>query len=633
MSTGAIGTVGSLNEEQQAVCRHLPQPIAAAWQEVLLARTNAQLEQRLLALIDVVLRMLSVLALCDYLRGPPIKTVEDLLPSLDEPQPEAWFLLLNACVDAIFQRTEPRPFALELLVWAHGPRGESAAGQRQLEKVLKLRRELIYATDTLVIEESGTPTERLVVATLALCESLHWLGPYRLLRPATLTTLRNRGFTGRIQFLVGGAETPSSVDASWTAHLLLDTVYWSNPDGSALLELSPFVRVLPHPRSKRSQCFLFAASPDLKRLQLRHDPSEMTVETSILGPDGEWPLSKWLEKRSEHLAWLENQDLSGNLAIDPALVRNQPRPRPLSRPIPDLSAESFRQPTWTGRRPSSALTPAVRKQKELLLIGQVVILIAIVGLGARMLGPGHTPGRDQERRVHIDDRGVASVVAKTRGTHEAAAVVVPPEPATVTAARLADQARDAALQAARRTFDEGSAVAQTQPAFAALKWEAAAFNGDWRGDRELARLWVQYLPTQRQRCQKHALRALVAQPGDAEMTLLASKCGVRPGTEVHDDHTEWQQSLRVRLVEQAQRLVAGKKMAVPENAALAKSLFADAGRLGATRGWLGVAQVAWRGEHDAAACKAALAEMGDAEEADRAAIAELREACDPAKHP
>ncbi len=630
MNTGAIGTVGNLGEAQQAVCRHLPQPIAAAWQEVLLARTNAQLEQRLLGLIDVLLRTLGVLALADYLRGPPVKDVENLLSTLEEPQPDAWYSLLNASVDAIFRRSEPRPFALELLVWAHGPRGEPAAGQRQLEKVLKLRHEMMYATDTLVIEEAGTPTERLVVAVVALCESLQWLGPYRLLRPATLTTLRDRGFTGRIQFLVGGAETPSSVEASWTAHLLLDTVYWSNPDASALLELTPFMRVLPHPRLKRSACFLFAGSPGLKRLQLRHDPSEMTVETTIAGPDGEWTLAKWLEQRHQQVAWRENSDLAGTLTAAASLLRTQPRIRPPSRPIPDLSAESFRQAQWSGRRPSSALTPVVRKQKQLLLIGQVVILVAIVGIGARMLGPGHGDGRDGERVVHIDDRGVASVVAKTRGGHEPEPVAAPPEAATLTAARLADQAREAALQAARRKFEEGSAAAQTQPVFAALKWEVAAFEGDWRGDRELARLMVHYLPTQRSRCQKHALRMLNAQPGDAEMTLIATKCGVRPGAEITDDRTKWQESLRGRLLDLADRLIAGKKLYIAENAVMARSLYTDAGQLGSALGWLGAAEVAWSAQEDAAACKTAAAEaqkIGGLAGAAQARLVELQTAC------
>ena len=629
MHAAAIATVGNLNEHQQAVCRHLPQPMAAAWQELLLARSNVQLEQRLLTVVDVTLRTLAVLALCDYLRGPRVKAVEALLPTLAEPQPEAWFALLNAAVDAVFQRAEPRPFALELLLWAHGPRGEPAAGQRHLEKVIALRRELLHSTDTLVIEEAGTVPERLLGAILELCESLHWLGLYRLLRPASLTTLRQGGFTGRVQLLVGGAETPPSTDAAWSAHLLLDTVYWSNPDASALLEVSPFIRVLPHPRLKRSQCFLFAASPQLNRLQLRHDPSEVTVETGIATPNGECSLAQWLERRTEHSAWLENRDLSGSLAADPQLARSRSTPRPLSRPIPDLSAASFRQSSsWTGRRPSSTFTPQVHRQKRWLLIGQVLILVAIVVVGARLLS---TARRGREHAVTIDDRGVASVVAKTRGGHEAAeAAADAPEPATVTAARLQAHAREVAMAAARRRFDEGSAVAESLPVYAALKWEIAAHDGDWRGDRELARLMAQALPAQRSRCQKHALRALNAQPGDAELTLIAKKCGVHPGEVILDDSEAWRRGLRDRAATEAARMVGGKKLQMPDACKLAKSLFADAGRLGSARGWLGVAHVAWFGEHNAGDCREALGEvekiggLGGAELDQQAA---LRAAC------
>jgi hypothetical protein len=549
---------------------------------------------------------------------------------LAQPQPETWFSLLNACVDAIFRRAQPRPFALELLVWAHGPRGEPAAGQRRLEKVLALRRELMHSAGTLTIEEAGTPTERLLVATLALCESLRWMGAYRLLRPASLTTLRGQGFRGRMQFLAGGAESAPSVDASWTAHLLLDTVYWSNPDASALLEISPFMRVLPHARLKRSQCYLFVGAPGLKRVQLRHDTTEVTVDTAIDAPDGEWTLEQWLHKRAEHTFLLENRDLAGNLAADPELGRLTPRPRPPSRPIPDLSAASFHQPSWVGRQPSGVITPQARKQKQLLLIGQVVILIAIVGVGARMLGTGRPPARQPDRVVHIDEKGVASVVAKTRGGHEVLPPAPLPEAPSATTARLAEQGREAALQAARREFEEGSAVAATHPVFAALKWEVAALDGDWRGDRELARAMVHYLPGQKQRCQKHALRMLAAQPGDAEMTLIANKCGVRPGQSAPEDREAWQKSLRDRLYQEGFSLIGGNGLANVEKRTMAKSLFADAGRMGSVRGWLGTAQVAWHGEKDAATCRNALTHagaLGGFSDVELKVLADLRAEC------
>lgn len=605
LTAGAVGTVGSLSEAQQEACRYLPQPIAAAWQEVLLARSTAQLEQRLLTMTDVVFRMLGVLAMADYLRGPPVPAVEAYLRDLDDPQPETWLGLLNAAVDAVFRRAEPRPFALELLVWAHGPRGEPAIGQRHLEHVLKLRRTLVTATDTLSIEDGGTPTERLLLATLDLCESLHWLAGYRLLRPSTLTTLRPTGFSGRMQVLAGGAETPATIDAAWTAHLLLDTVYWSNPDASALLDLTPFVRMLPHPRLKRLQCFLFAAAPGLKRLQLRHDASEVTVETSVTGAGGESTLAKWLEERHQHVTWLENRDLSGSLSVQPALMHVPQRQRPPSRPIPDLSANAFQDPAWQGRRPSSALTPAVQRQKQWLLVAQVAILVVIVGVGARMLTGGRVPGRDEGRVVQIDDKGVASVVAKVRGG-PAAYPAPPPEDPSTTAARLAERAHEAAIQAARRKFEDGSAQAETQPIYAALKWEVAAMQGDWRGDRELARLLVMEGKSQRQRCQKHVLRALTAMPGDAEMTLIAGRCGVKPGMTMVEDRTRWQESVRGRLVEQADKLVTGKRLHIKQNAELALSLLRDAGELGQGRAWLGAARVAWQGLNDAAGCRDAL---------------------------
>lgn len=639
MTTGSIGSIGSLTEDQQAVCRHLPQPIAAAWQEVLLARTNAQLEQRLLSLTDVTLRTLGVLALVDYLRGPPVRQVEQLLPGLEEPQPEIWFALLNACVDAIFQRAEPKPFALELLVWAHGPRGEPAAGQRLVEQVLELRRELVHSTDTLIIEESGTTTERLLGAVLSLCDSLAWLGLYRLMRPSTMATRRHSGFHGRMQLLVGGAENPPAVDAAWTAHLVLDTVYWSNPDASALLEISPLMRVLPHPRLKRSQCFLFAGAPHLKRLQLRHDPSEVTVETAVQGhePGEEWTFVEWLGKRAEHQSCLENRDLTGTLAVDPQITRAPPRKRPQSRPIPDLSAEAFRQPSSRGgRRPQSSLTLEQKRQKQWLLLGQVFILVVIVVTGARLLGTA----KGRERAVYIDDRGVASVVAKTRGTPETEVAL--PDAATLAHAvtstaeleRVAqivrEQRRETELQAARQIFAQGQAMAESQPAYAALKWEMAAYRGDWQGDRQLARMLAGEVPLQKTRCIRHALRALRALPADGELTLIATKCGMKSGDVMPDDIEAWTGDLRNRLVTQGHKLVQGEKMASADQRKWAKSLYADAGSLGSAKAWLALAKLAWKGDRAAEECRHGLAEagkLGGLSDAELKEVAELRADC------
>lgn len=638
MTTGAIGSIGSLTEEQQAVCKHLPQPIAAAWQEVLLARTHAVLEQKLLRLVDVIARTLGVLTLTDYLRGPPARQVEQLLTQLEDPEPEVWFSLLNAAVDAIYARTQPKPFCLELLVWAHGPRGEAAKGQRLLEKALEVRQDLLTHTDTLNMDETGTAMERLLGICVSLCESLSWLALFRLVHPTSLETLRGRGFSGKIQVLMGGAEVSPAVDATWTAHLMLDGVYWCAPDATAFLEVSPLMRVLPHPRLKRSQCFLFAGAPHLRRLQLRHDSTEVTLETVVTVPGterrpAEWTFAEWLSHRDQHHALLENVDLTGALAVDHALVRRPPTRRPPSRPIPDLSADAFREPTgWKGRHPSSVQSPARTRQKQAVLIAQVVVLIAIVLAGARMLKPA--AGRHQA--VHIDERGVAAVVAKTRGgpgDSPPAALPAPPSPsAAELLARAKTQEQEVRMQAAQAAFAAGELVAATQPVFAVLKWEVAAYLGDWHGDRALARLLVRETPLPKTRCRRHTLRALTAQPGDGELTLVATKCGVKSGEKLHDDIDAWRYDLRARLISTAQKLVAGAQLADVSRRAMARSLLADAGTLGSPGAWIQLAKLAWESDRLAGPCRDALAEarkLGDLSPTDLTVLGQLTEACKP----
>ena len=638
MSTGAIGSIGSLTDEQQAVCKHLPQPIASVWQEVLLARTHVALEQQLIRLVDVTTRTLSVLTLTDYLRGPPVRHVEALLGQLDAPEPEVWFSLLNAGVDAIYARTEPKPFCLELLVWAHGPRGEPAKGQRLLEKALELRQHLVHASDTLVVEGGDSTTERLLGVCLALCESLSWLGLYRLVRPAALETLRQRGFSGKMQLLTGGAEASPTVDASWTAHLVLDSVYWAAPDASAFLEVSPLMRVLPHPRLKRAQCFLLVGAPHMHRLQLRHDATEVTLDVAIPAPtlgSGEWTFTDWLAHRAEHDAYLENTDLGRTLAVDESQVRRTPSRRPPSRPIPDLSADAFREPTgWRGRQPSSAFTPEQKRQRQAVLLAQVAVLLAIVAAGARMLRPVH--GR--ERAVHIDDQGVAAVVAKTRGANEDARSVAAPQAVTMTAEQRAEraraEAREAVMEQARQAFAQGQAVAATQPVVAVLKWEVASFLGDWHGDLALTRLLAREVPVPKLRCQRHALRALEAQPGDGELTLLATKCGIKSGDTLRMDERAWRYDLRARLLTMAHKLVAGSKQADPAQRTLARSLLADAGRLGSPGAWLELAKLAWESDGLAAECLEALnhaRDLGDFSAADVTLESSLRLACQKPK--
>jgi hypothetical protein len=83
-------------------------------------------------------------------------------------------------------------------------------------------------------------------------------------------------------------------------------------------------------------------------------------------------------------------------------------------------------------------------------------------------------------------------------------------------------------------------------------------------------------------------------------------------------------------LDQADRLIAGKKLRIAENAVMARSLYADAGQLGSALGWLGAAEIAWTAQQDPAACKQAAAaaqKLGGLTGSAHMRLVELQAAC------
>ncbi len=396
------GLVGSWSEEQQQVCRHLPHPIAAAWHDFLLARGHGQLEQKLHGVIEVLARTLGSLILVDYLRGPVDDVMEDLLQGLERPQPEEWLKIIEQGLKALQKRAEPKVFMPEALRWGLNARGEVHDGLARLTQAVQVRAELLRSTDAHVSYDFSAKVEEACVEMLAVLTSLAWLGLYRLTYVTQLTTLRHEGFSGLLQFYVGGNDTPEEVEAHWTAHLLSDVVYLMNASATEVLEISPFIRILHHPRSRKSLCFLFESSRSLGRLTLSCDAQRVTVETAIAGPDGEMGLADWLRVRAEHGAWLANRDLLGNLVTDAAASQFQsPRVQPVARPIPDLSAAAFRP--MSQRHPSTMATALDKRRARLTLAAQLVVLAAVVAGSIALVGP-----RLRSRPIEVlDDQAVA----------------------------------------------------------------------------------------------------------------------------------------------------------------------------------------------------------------------------------
>jgi len=380
------GLVGSWSEAQQQVCRHLPHPIAAAWHDFLLARGHGQLEQKLHGVIEVLARTLGSLILVDYLRGPVDDAMEDLLQTLERPQPEAWLAIIEHGLKALQKRGEPKAFMPEALRWGLTARGDVHGGLASLGQAVAVRAELLRSTDAHVSYDFSAKVEEACLEMLAVLTSLAWLGLYRLTYVTQCTTLRHQGFSGLLQFYVGGNDTPEQVEAQWTAHLLTDVVYVMNASATELLEISPFMRILHHPRSRKSLCFLFESSRSLGRLTLSCDAQRVTVETAIAGPDGEMGLADWLRVRAAHGAWLTNRDLLGNLMADAAAPQFQSaRLQPVSRPIPDLSGAAFRP--MSQRHPSTMATALDKKKAHLTLAAQMLVLVAVVGGSIALVGP------------------------------------------------------------------------------------------------------------------------------------------------------------------------------------------------------------------------------------------------------
>ncbi|MSQ81747.1 MAG: hypothetical protein EXR77_02380 [Myxococcales bacterium] len=408
------GLLDTLSDEQTQVCRLLPYPLAAAWQQVLQAPTLPQLEARLHTQVEVVVRTLGVLLLIEYLRGPADANAELVLDHLNKPEPEDWLAVVTKLGEVLHRRTEPAVMLAPLVAWRRRHAHADRDGLQQLTYVIGLRRSGLTATGVEESFEATQQVEELLEATLDLLESLRWLGAWRMLRVVEQATLRHKGFSGRVQVFAGGAETPDSIAASWTAHLVVDALYLVDPRATQMLEVSPLLRILPHPRTRRPLCFLFDRAENLHRLTLIHDSSGVHAETSIAGPHGEMAFEQWLAMRSAHGAWLANQDLLDSLTVDPlaqqfAVAR---RTAPARR-ISGLSQHAYRRQVR-----GESLFTSWRSRANLGV--QVAVAVALVAAAFWLLAPR------QAVRVPVQIADEMAAPLAIHRDHELAA----PEPAS-----------------------------------------------------------------------------------------------------------------------------------------------------------------------------------------------------------
>ena len=373
-----------LGESEQEVCRLLPQPIAATWREVLLARTAPQVLTRLDACLSATCAVLGTLALVEYLRGAARDDAEAVLGRLSQPQPSDWLILLQNMLAVLRSRTQPPLVLHPLLQWQVERVAGGASGWRRLEAA-------VFASETHhkdALQDEERCAAQYLEQLAGVLQSLRWLGAWRLFRVQQLSTLRRRGFTGSWQFYTGASDAPDALAVQWTAHLEDNAVYLLSPDARQILEVSPFFRVLPHPKQKRPVLYHFVQAPGLGRMEVRHQPERSTAQTRMEGPSGEMLLLEFLASRQLHDPLLTNEDLLQNIALQPGDAEFRPPAGPSLSPmaIPDLSPA----PAALPRHLAAPRTSGAHNRRTLIGL-QLAAAAGLVAFGGWWLLPRLRP--------------------------------------------------------------------------------------------------------------------------------------------------------------------------------------------------------------------------------------------------
>ncbi|HYO13755.1 MAG TPA: protein kinase [Thermoanaerobaculia bacterium] len=303
----------------QTVRRRFPYPIAAAWHRVTLATTDADRINGLIACNEILLRTLAAFLLPDYLRGAPSPAVEAAIRKLERPTDGMWIELIRETLRHLGQRPEPQCFLSEAPRWFFGANGGQGEGARQLNTVVELRNRITHKSRSAVSPtQTRQQLKELHQAVWAVLLGLGWLASYRPFRVRSQEPARRRGstgkveafFTGKLQFFAGAEEQSELQGAEWDAFLLTESVYLGNTDASGVLELTPFLQVLPHPQTNQEHLYLFRSSPGLKRVTRVHDESGSEIPKAVGSEEGEVSFERWLMMR-ERLDFFQELRIAG----------------------------------------------------------------------------------------------------------------------------------------------------------------------------------------------------------------------------------------------------------------------------------------------------------------------------------
>jgi len=308
----------------QTVRRRFPYPIAAAWHRVTLATSDTERINCLIACNEVLLRTLAAFLLPDYLRGPSSLAVEAAIRKLERPTDGLWLELVRETLRHLGQRTELGCFLPEAPRWFFADNGTPGEGAHHLNLLVELRNKIVHgARPGVSPTQTRQQLRELHQAVRTVLQGMGWLVSYRPFRVRSQEPARRRGstgkterfFTGKLQFFAGVEEQSEPLGAEWDATLVPDAVYLSNADASGVLELTPFLQVLPHPKTDQEHLYLFRSAPNLRKMSRVHDESGSDISKAVDSDEGEVSFESWLAMR-ERLDLFQDLHIAGG-AIRP----------------------------------------------------------------------------------------------------------------------------------------------------------------------------------------------------------------------------------------------------------------------------------------------------------------------------
>jgi hypothetical protein len=280
----------SSNKNYFPVHRLMPYPIASAWHRVDLTVSDAERVTRLISCLEILLRTLVSFLLSDYLRGPGHDAVEEGIKKLSRPGFGTWMELLRELLRYLSRRKQLVSFIPEAQTWFLTNSGRTTNAAVLLEELIALRNKIVHDSPGLSAAHERTRAEKIQEMLHEVFRSLSWLPGYRLVRILSLTPTRRKTFVGKLQFFIGPQELNNPLDGEWDAFLLREKLYLVNPEGESLLELSPFLEILPDGQTKQERCFLFKQlSQNLRKIILVNDASGLEIEGGCEKKQEKWP--------------------------------------------------------------------------------------------------------------------------------------------------------------------------------------------------------------------------------------------------------------------------------------------------------------------------------------------------------